>query len=311
MNLLEIATAACDELGLTPPSAIAGVNDKTARQIFALANRSGDEIYQVNGWTTLQKERIVNIAQPINTVGDLVANSDLITNIPSTAGIIANEWAVAGNSIPIAARVAEVVDINTIRMDSPASETIVGTGIIFAKDTYDVPEDFKWWIARTMWDRTNRWELIGPIAPWIDQWQRSGVVTTGPRRRWRQIGDGLNVWRLWPPPTASNDYPGTLVFELQSKFWVIGADGVYKERFTADDDEPIIDSQAIILAIKWRLWQAKGFDYLPLQAECNDYLSRLASRDGGAADLNMGRPVHRATLLGPWNVQDGYFPGPI
>lgn len=310
MNLLEIVQTVCDELGQNAPNAVAGTNDKTARQLFALANRAGDELYQTYGWTALQKERIVNIAAPINTTGNLTANSDLITNIPSTAGIVADQWAVSADAVPIAARVAEVVDANTIRMDSPASQTLVGTAVVFARDTYAVPDDFGWWIARTMWDRTNRWELIGPIAPWIDEWQRSGVVTTGPRRRWRQIGLKPNVWRLWPPPTAPSDYPGTLVFEQQSKFWVLGVDGAPKARFTADSDEPIVDDQAIILSIKWRWWQAKGFDYLAMQAEYNDYVQRLCARDGGAADLTLGRQDWRPLLLGPNNVMDGNWPGP-
>lgn len=309
MDLLEIVTASCDELGLTAPTIIAGSNDPTARQLYALANRSGDEIYQSYGWTALQQERIVNIAAPINTTGNVTASSDLVTGIPSTAGIVANLWAVSGDSIPIAARIVEVVDANTVRMDMPASETIVGTPVTFARDTYAVPDDFGWWIARTMWDRTNRWELIGPISPQIDEWQRSGVVTTGPRRRWRQIGQKPNVWRLWPPPTAPSDYPGSMVFEHQSKYWVIGNDGTTKPRFAADTDSPIIDEQALILAVKWRLWQAKGFDYLAMQAEYNDYVSRLGARDGGAADLTLAKPRPRTVLLGPENVQDGYFPG--
>jgi len=309
MNLLEIVTAVCDELGLTPPSLVAGSNDPTARQLYALTNRAGDEIYQTQGWTALQQERIVNIAAPISTTGDLTADSDLITNIPSTTGIVANLWAVSGDSIPIAARVIEVVDGNTVRMDMPASETIVATALTFAQDTYSVPDNFGWWIARTMWDRTNRWELIGPISPQIDEWQRSGVVTTGPRRRWRQIGVKPNIWRLWPPPTAPSDYPGTMVFEHQSKFWVLGVDGTAKPRFSADTDSPIIDEQALILSVKWRLWQAKGFDYLAMQAEYNDYVARLAARDGGAADLTLAKPRPRTVLLGPENVQDGYFPG--
>lgn len=309
MTLLEIIQSVCDELGLDAPTTVVGNTQKLTRQLLALSNRSGDEIYQANGWTALQKERIVNIATPINTVGDVTASSDLITNIPSTAGLVANQWAVAGDAIQISARVIEVVDINTVRMDEPATASVAATPIVFAKDTYDVPADFKWFIARTMWDRTNRWELIGPISPQIDQWQRSGVVTTGPRRRWRQIGVEPNVWRLWPPPTAPGDFPGTLVFELQSKFWVVDDTGTTKARFTADTDEPLIDAQAIVLAIKWRLWQSKGFDYLAMQAECNDYISRLSARDGGGADITLEKPRPRPELIGPWSVQDGYFPG--
>lgn len=311
MQLIEIATTACDELGLTLPTPVAGGNEPLAKQVFALANRSGDELYQTHGWVVAQNERIVNIAAPIITTGNVTANSDLVTNIPSTAGIVAGAWAIAGESILISARVVEVVDANTVRMDEPATGTLVATPLTFAKDTYDVPDDFGWFIARTMWDRTNRWELIGPISPQMDEWQRSGVVSTGPRRRWRQIGRNPSSWRLWPPPTATSDYPGTLVFEHQSKNWVVSAGGTLKPRFTQDDDEPIIDAQAIILAIKWRLWQAKGFDYAAMQAESNDYVSRLAARDGGEPDLTLARPRPRELLLGPWNVQDGNFPAGV
>jgi hypothetical protein len=51
-----------------------------------------------------------------------------------------------------------------------------------------VPSGFDWFQNRTMWDRTNRWELLGPDSPQIDQWHRSGIVTTGPRQSLPEIG---------------------------------------------------------------------------------------------------------------------------
>lgn len=310
MTLLEIITTVCNELGLEPPQTVAGATDPQTRQLFSLANREGDELYQAHQWVDIQQECIVNITAPIVTTGDLTAGSALVTGIPDTTGIIANQWAISGDSIPIAARIIEVIDANTVRMDEPASSDQVQTGLTFAQDTYNVPDDFSWFINRTMWDRTNRWELIGPISPQMDQWQRSGVVTTGPRRRWRQVGLAPNNWRLWPPPTATSDYPGTLVFEYVSRFWVIGQDGTRKPKFSLDTDTPVVDAQAIILGTKWRMWAAKGFDYAAMQREYLDYVSRLSARNGGAADLTLSRQPLRSLLLGPFNVQDGYFPGP-
>lgn len=312
MNLLEIVQTACAELGLDQPETVAGATDLQTKQLMALVNRDGDNLFRAkqDGWVQLQQQHIVNIETPIITTGDIAAGSAIIANIPSTAGIVANQWAVSGNTIPIAARVIEVIDATTVRMDEPASTTEIGTGLTFAKDTYAIPPDFSWFINRTMWDRTNRWELIGPISPQMDQWQRSGVVTTGPRRRWRQVGLPLTNWRLWPPPTATGDYPATLVFEYVSAYWVIADDGTRKPRFTADTDTPLIDEQAFILGVKWRMWQIKGFSYQAFQQEYIDYVAQLIGRNGGAPDLSLSPRPLRTILLGPFNVVDGYFPGP-
>lgn len=312
MNLLEIIQTVCDELGLSAPASVTGARDPTTRQILALVNRAGDELYQTYEWTVSQVEHIVNVAPPIITTGDLSAGSDIVMNVPSTAGIESDLWATSGDGIPVSARVAEVIDATSLRLTEPATADIVQAALTFAKDTYAVPPDFSWFINRTMWDRTNRWELIGPVSPQMDQWQRSGVVTTGPRRRWRQIGLPPNCWRLWPPPTAPSDYPGTLVYEYNSGWWARDDGGAPKARMSIDTDYPVISDQALILSTKWRLWQAKGFDYAAFQQEYLDYVSRLAGRDGGSPDLSLSGNLSNRLLLDAWNVQDGNFPsGPF
>lgn len=310
LTLLEIANQVTGELGLPQLGSVVGNSNAIARQVLALANRSGDELYQAHQWTMLQNLKVINITTPITTTGDLTAGSGIISNIPDTTGIVANYYAATGIEIPTAARVIEVIDINTVRMDEPAPITQVASPIIFARDTFEIPEDFKWYLNRTMWDRTNHWELIGPVSPQVDEWQKSGIVTTGPRRRWRQIGLPNTCWRIWPPPTATTDYPATLVFEYVSDYWVLGMDGVTPQvRFTTDLDKPIVDSQAIVLAVKWRLWQIRGFEYGAMQQESNDYVSRLSARDGGSPDLTMGRLMTPGDyLLSPWQAPDGNWP---
>lgn len=310
-TLLQMAQQVVDELGLPAITALVGSNTTTNRQILALANRTGDELYQAHQWVQLQNLTVINIGTPITTTGDIVNTSTTISNIPDTTGIVANYFAVTGVEIPTAARVVEVIDLHTVRMDEPAPGTFIQTPIIFAKDTFSVAPDFKWFLDRTMWDRTNHWELIGPISPQIDEWQRSGIVTVGPRKRWRQVGLAPTNWRIWPPPTANGDYPGTLVFEYASDYWVADALGTPKASFTADSDTSIVDAQGIVLGIKWRLWQAKGFEYGAMQAEYNDYITRLAARDGGSADLTLGRRSPAEDyLLTPWNAPDS-FPGNV
>lgn len=309
-TLLQIGQAVVNELGLPALGSVVNNSNITARQIYALSNRTGDEIYQSHPWVVSQAQHIVEIGNAIITTGDTLAQSGVVSNIPDTTGIVANYFAVSGNSLLQSSRVSEVVDAHTVIVDMDATETTIGGELIFARDTFAVPDEFKWFTNRTMWDRTNHWELIGPISPQADQWQRSGIVTVGPRRRWRQIGENPTSWRLWPPPTASNDYPSTMVFEYNSRYWAADALGVRKAQFTADSDTSVIDAQAIILGVKWRLWQAKGFEYGAMQAEYNDYVQRLAARDGGSADLSLAKGRSDYYLLGPQNVQDGNFPGP-
>jgi len=309
LTLLQIAQRVVNELGLPAIATVEGNQDNTVRQINALINRSGDNIYQEYPWIVSQDYHIVDIGAPIITTGDVVSGSTTITNIPSTAGIVADQFAITGDGFLQSTRVLTVVDANTIIIDQQPTVTQIGMELTIARDTYAVPADFKWFANMTMWDRTNHWQLIGPMSPQADQWLRSGIVPTGPRRRWRQVGTEPVNWRLWPAPTASNDYPATLIFEYNSKYWASNNAGVRQEGLTQDTDYAVIDGQAIVLDTKWRLWQAKGFEYGALQAEFKDYLDRLAARDGGSPDLSLAKRKGNFYLLNMENVPDGNWPG--
>lgn len=309
-SLLTIANQVTSELGLPALASVVGNTDLTARQILALANRAGDNLYQEQQWTPLQNYSIINIGTPtyIGNAVSVAGSKNLV--LSTNVGLVANYYAVMGSEVPTAARVITVSgDGVTITMDEPMTYT--GTSpVVIAQDTFNIPNDFKWFLNRTMWDRTNHWELIGPVSPQVDEWQRSGIVSVGPRKRWRQVGIPDQCWRIWPPPTATTDYPSTLVFEYVSDYWVQSATNVAQASFLADTDKPIVDGQAIVLEIKWRLWQAKGFSYSAYQQEAIDYISRLAAKDGGSPDLSLGRRRLRDDyLITPYNVPDGNWPG--
>lgn len=308
-SLLTIVNQVTAELGLPQLTSIVGNSDLTARQILALANRSGDNLYQEHQWTPLQNYSIISIGTP-TYIGDAVTvagSADMV--LTTNAGIVANYYAVTGVEVPTSARVIAVnVDGITITMDEPSQYT--GTSpVVVVKDTFNIPADFKWFLNRTMWDRTNHWELIGPISPEVDEWQRSGIVSQGPRIRWRQVGLPDQCWRLWPPPSATNSYPLDLVFEYVSDYWCQSSLGVAQPYFQADTDKPIVDGQAIVLEVKWRLWQARGFSYAAFQQEALNYISRLAAKDGGSPDLYLGRRRGWDDfLISPWSVADGGWP---
>lgn len=331
-TFLQLVQTACDELGLNRPGIVVNSTDLQIRQLAALMNRDLREVQQNYDWTALQTEYDLHVTQPVTAIGDVVQGSYDITNISfpgmsdfssdfspdfgrASAAQFNTLWVVNGQFIPVATRVASVNGHTEVIMDQPATATQNGVSLVFAQDTYPEPADFDRFINQTWWDRTNRWSLMGPDSPQMDQWHRSGIVTIGPRRHFRQIGSNglvaaggpVNNYRLWPPPGAT-DTPIDLVFEYISANCVLSAKGVGQPKFLADTDFPILDENMFVLGAKWRMWQIKGFDYAALQTEYIDYVDRKFGNDGGAKTLSLASP--RVGYLAS-TVQDGNFPGPV
>lgn len=307
-TLLEIVQAVTGELGLVQPSVVVGASDLQTLQLYNLANREGDNLKRTHNWTQLQTLFTLDVGAPTVTTGNVTNGSPIITGIPTTAAITAETFVVSGSNIPVAARVLTVDSGTQVTMDMAATGNTTGTTLTFSKDTYPEPSDFDRFLNGTAWDRTNRWQLIGPDSPQLDEWHRSGIVTTGPRRHFRQVGNlAAGTYRLWPPPQTI-DTPFQIAWEYLSLNWVKSAGGSPQTSFQADDDVPILDSQAITLGVKWRFLQAKGIPTAAsMQTEYLDYVQQLIGRDGGAPTLTMGRR-YSPYLITPFNVQDGYYP---
>jgi len=310
LNLLQIAQAVTGELGLVQPSIVVGATDLQTVQIYNLINRTGDSLKRDHDWTVLQTLFTLDVTAPTVTTGNLTNGSPVITGIPSTAGITAGIYVVTGSAIPVAARVLSVDSGTQVTMDMVATGNETATSLTFAQDTYPENSDFDRFLNGTAWDRTNRWALLGPDSPQLDEYHRSGIVTTGPRRHFRQVGNLVaGTYRLWPPP-ATVDTPFQIAWEYLSLNWVrVNGGATLAASFANDDDTPLLDSQAIILGAKWRFLEAKGIPTAAsMQVEYRDYVAQLIARDGGAPTLNMGRRFE-PYLLSPWNVQDANYPG--
>lgn len=308
MNLLQIVNAALGELGLPSVATVIGSRDPTAIQMLALANREGNELWRTRDWTFLQTEFIINVQTPITKTGcTVVENSAVVTGLASTSDLQAGAYAVSGTGQPTAQRLLTIDSATQVTLEMEATESGTGVELSFGRDTYNLPTDFDHYITNTWWDRTNHWMMVGPQSPQFDQWQRSGVVTTGPRRRWRQIGIQPTAWRIWPPPTQ-NDVPDALVFEYIPNTWIQTVGNTFISAFAADTDVPLFNAQMMILGLKWRFWQIKGFVYGDIQQEYNDFVSREKARDGGMPDLTTTRRKF-PWLLSSANVADGNFPG--
>jgi len=215
-TLLQIIQAAQGELGLAQDTVVTTSLQQTTLQMYGYANQEIEELRQAHTWTALQKEYDLVVNPPTIVTGNSALNSAVITGIaPNTTGLLANYMSVAGSNIPVGCRLLSVDSASQVTLTMEATGANTGETLTFSQDMYPEPSDFNSFLNRTWWDRTNRWELLGPSSPQLDQWHLSGVVTTGPRRYFRQIGALANNYRIWPPPAEITN-PLQLVFEYLS-----------------------------------------------------------------------------------------------
>lgn len=308
-TLLEIVQTACAEMGLTQPSVVATATDLQTIQMFNLVNRAGNELRQRHDWTELQATYDLTVPEPLVTTGDVTEGSAIITNIPSTATLAADLFTIAGSYVNQAARIYSVDSATQVTMSIPASGTEVGQALTFTKDTFTEPDDFDHFITETWWDVTNHWALLGPDSPQRAAQQVAGIVTTGPRRHFRQVGRAPINYRLWPP-LGTVEQPYSILYYYVSENWVLDEDTVmFKSSMENDNDECTLNSQAIILALKWRFFQAKSLpEAAQFQVEYNDFVDRLIARDGGNKTLSLDT-LQDSVLISPANVSDGNWPG--
>lgn len=166
---------------------------------------------------------------------------------------------------------------------------------------YALPADFARPISQTEWDRTNRWPMIGPETSQQWQWLKSGILSTGPRERFRLVG---NVFQVWPVPED------TLTFNYYyvGKWWVQDSLGAYKAKANADTDTCIFDDRLMISGVKQRFFQAKQFNSEAFAAEFMTNLEDAMAQDEGAPILSMAKQACYP-LISVANLQDGNWPG--
>lgn len=338
-TLLQIINTCQQELGLPVATTVSGNADATTVQMFAFLNATLDELREYNdeGWVALQTEYNIAVTPPMSTTGNTKQNSPVLTGLSSLTSLLYDSagnqvfdsfgapiytlgnaqtalipyaMAINGSGIPPAARVISVTGPGTVVMSMEATATATGETIQFAQDTYPMPSDFDFSQNATWWDRTNHWALIGPDSPQIDQWHRSGIVATGPRRHFRQIGPYPNTFRLWPPPFELVD-PIQISFEYMSINAVqVNASATnFAQYFVNDADTCLLNDRALIMGIKWRFWEQKGMNWGSKRSDYDQWVDRLVARDGAAQTLSLARNGN-SILISPFNTQDGNYPAP-
>ncbi len=295
-TMLQLVQQVTAELNLAVPTYVQGNTSQDVQQILALMNRAGFDLVKEHDWQALELEyRFYTTA--ITTTCDTINNTYNLLNVGNVTGLN-NNYSVVGTNVPQDTYV-ESVSGSTVTVSQLASATSVGGTVTFSQTKYDLPPDFETITDNTHWDKTKHWQMLGPEDAQQWQWLKSGYISTGPRIRWRILGNQFQIW----PPYNTQEYLG---FEYRSKGWARSATGAVKNSFTADTDTTVFDDTVLVLATKLKYFQIKSFDTTALMQDYMRYLSVAKANDKGSATLSFA-PYPSKVLIGYANIPDtGY-----
>lgn len=301
-TLLQIIQEVMGDLGLPRPNTVIGNTDKTVSMLLVHATRVGEALANKGsmneGWPVLRKEYTFNLIGYGGYTGNTTAGSNVISGMPSTANITVG---MIGNStaIPYGATVTAVTS-NSVTLNQNALSTNTGATFAFGNESYPIPADCDHFITHTGWDRSFRWQLVGPLSP--QEWQvlKSGISPTGPRLRYRIMDGQIFV----NPVPASLD---NLVIEYYSTGWCQSASGTAQTAWAADTDTPTLQDRLFTLGILARFLNRKGLDSGVAQREYDEAVEAAIGRAGGSRVLPLNARAEPPVLLGSANVPDTGF----
>jgi len=298
-TMVELIQECTKELGIPTPSTVAGNNSQDVVQLLALMNAGGYELLRRADWRELTRQHTF-YTEATTATGNWVNGVAAITGLASTAGLDTT-YQVQGVGIPNATYVTSV-GATSVTLNYQTTETVVGGQVIFQKVKYGLPADYVSTVNRTHWDKSKRWEMLGPESAQQWEWLLSGYISTGPRIRWRLLGKYFQIW----PGTNAGELLG---FEYRSKAWAEAADGTPKNSFTADSDTCIYPDRLMVLGTKLKYFEAKGFDTTALYRDYLMEFETAVAQDTAGANLSFA-PRPGTVLIGYDNIPDsGYGTG--
>ena len=298
-TMLQLIQQASNEMGLTAPTSVAGNTQQDVVQQLALLNAVGYEVQREYDWQKLITEYVFQTSY-ITTTGDLTDGSAVITNIPSTTGL-SSYYQVLGTGINNATNILTVDSGTQVTMTQAATESGTGVALTFAKVKYPFPSDFDRLIDRTDWDKSQHWEMLGPETPQQWQWLKSGYISTGPRVRFRPL---QGLFQIWPALSVTH----SLGFEYVGNKWVYssGASQPDKTAFTVDTDTCVFPDRLMVLGLKKKYFEIKGFDTTALTRDYIMQLDVAKANDSGSPTLNFA-PRISSILIGWENIPDSSY----
>lgn len=294
-TMLQLVQQATAEMGLDIPTLVAASANKDTIQQLALLNAVGYELQREYDWEALNTEYSFNTVYYTYT-GTTTNGSTSVTGMSSIVGLDST-FSVTGTGINQNTYIVSAAS-TTVVLSQAATAT--GTvSITFSQTKYTMPSDFDRQIDRTHWDKSMHWEIVGPETAQEWQWLKSGFISTGPRERYRILG---GYFQIWPALGAAH----LLGFEYVSKKWAATTAAVAKTSFTIDTDTCIFPDRLMVLGLKLKYFQIKGFDTSSFQRDYDMQLSIAKSNDSGSKTLSFA-PRLNSILLSQENIPDSGY----
>ncbi len=286
------------ELGLSVPSAVFTSSVTDIVQMRNLLNAVGKELAREYEWQALAKEhRFTTVFYQYT--GNSTDDSTSLTGMSSITGLDTN-FMVSGTGINTDTYVSSASG-TTVVISQAATATATGTTFTFGQTIYSMPVDFDRQVDRTHFDKSKRWEMLGPETGQQWQWLKSSYISTGPRIRYRIMADKFQIW----PLPATEDYLG---FEYVSSYWVTatGGSAPTKTAFSVDTDTCVFPDRLMVLGVKLKYFEIKGFDTTAFYRDYQRHLSLSKASDAGSPSLSMA-PRMADVLIGSENIPDSGY----
>lgn len=290
-------------MGLSIPTSIASNQSLDTVQMFYLLNGLGNDLMREYEWQQICRAYRFT-TQYLTTTGTWTTAAATVTSIPSTAVLSPVIWSAAnGVGIPQDTNILTVDSATQVTLSQTPTTAGTAAAISFGQTSYAMPSDYDRPIDQTHWDKTKHWEMLGPCTAQQWEWLKSGYISTGPRIRWRILGQYFQIW----PVVIGNEYLG---FEYVSKNWVLSSVATNnvpnQANFVVDTDTSIFPDRLLISGLKLRYQNAKGFDSTASQIAYADQLSIAKANDGGSAILSMA-PAPSSVLITWNNIPDSNY----
>lgn len=300
-TLLQIVQQATGEMGLSIPPSVSGNTAADVQQLMYLTNAVGYELAREYPWEALNTEYRF-FSQYVQSQGVALVDNATLTMPDSTAANFMNTLGATNFQVQGIGVMQDTYVVSasgtSITLSRPCTQSGTGT-FTFGQTKYPLPSGFDRITDRTQYDKSKRWEMLGPETP--QQWQflKSSYISTGPRIRWRIMGQEFQIW----PLTSTNEYLG---FEYITSYWAASASGTLKPEMTQDTDTCIFPLRLMVLGVKKKYFEIKGFDTTAFERDFQMQLNIAKANDQGSPTLSLA-PRTANVLIGWENIPDANY----
>lgn len=155
------------------------------------------------------------------------------------------------------------------------------------------PSGFQWILNETLYDRTLKRPLYGPIS--AEEWQSiKALPNPGPFYKYRIRGD-----RFLLNPVPASPF-STIAFEYASSWCVKSASGTLQSSIFADTDVFVFPERIIKKGLSYRWKQIKGLPYQADETQFYNQLNNYIARDGTGRRIDVANPS-------PQDIKPGIF----